>query len=229
MPSNDSLFHDISHAEAPILPLDWAIPFKAYCSLDLSIENKELNGIVISDPLACQRYIDSVLEKNGAQVAYGGYLEKRALYADSDRFSEGGARNIHLGVDFWCKAGTNVIAPLNATVHSFKNNSDKGNYGPTIILEHKSPVGAMFYTLYGHLSVQSLDGLYRGKPVKRGDVLAGLGTPDINVNYAPHLHFQLIVDLQGYNGDYPGVCSQEHVEFYRNNCPDPNLLLGFPE
>ncbi len=226
---NSPFFQDAFYGKKPILPLDVAIPLEKYCPLNLSVKNKELNDIAISDPIACQNYIDAVLKKNGARVAYGGYLEKRALYANSDRFSEGGPRNIHLGIDFWCEAGTKVIAPLNGTVHSFKNNSDKGNYGPTIILEHRSPIGTLFYTLYGHLSMESLDGLYRDKPIKRGNVLASLGTPDINVNYAPHLHFQLIIDLQGHYGDYPGVCSQEHLKFYQKNCPDPNHLLGFSE
>lgn len=209
----------------PIAILDSAIPILDYCPINLSFSNKDLDAFDITDPKSCQDYINQILLANGSQVAYGGYLEKRNLYSNSERFAEGAQRNIHLGMDFWCEAGTKVITPLNGVVHSFENNSDQGNYGPTIILEHKLS-DVICYSLYGHLSLKSLKGLYIGMPFNRGTVLATLGETAINVNYAPHLHFQLIHDIQGYAGDYPGVCSSSNLDFYQNNCPDPNLLLG---
>ena len=209
-----------------LLPLDGKIPVEKYCPIDLSVKNKDLTNVALSNPEACQRYIDLVLKRNNANVAYGGYLEKRNLYADTTRFSEGEVRDIHLGVDFWCKAGTKVMVPITGTVHSFKNNADRGNYGPTIILEHQLPNRERFYTLYGHLSVESLEVLHKGKPFKRGDVLGHLGTTDINVNYAPHLHFQLILDLEGHQGDYPGVCNDKKVGFYQQNCPNPLIFFN---
>lgn len=209
----------------PIQILDSAIPIEEYCTVDLSIKNPELESMEISKADECQQYIATVLKRNGAQVAYGGYLEQRNLYGSSKRFKGEEPRNIHLGMDFWCVAGTEVLSPLDGRVHSFANNSDYGNYGPTIILEHQYS-GFSFYTLYGHLSLDSLTNLYVGKSFARGDVLCKLGTPEINVGYAPHLHFQLILDLQDYAGDYPGVCSRGDLEFYKTNCPDPNLLLG---
>jgi murein DD-endopeptidase MepM/ murein hydrolase activator NlpD len=153
-------------------------------------------------------------------------LEKRNLYADKKGFNSNKEtqRNIHLGVDYWCAAGTKVLTPIQGKVHSFKDNAIVGDYGPTIILEHNL-AGERFYTLYGHLSRASLDSLYIGKTFTAGTVLGYLGTADINVNYAPHLHFQVIRDVQGNIGDYPGVCSQDNLAFYQENCPDPNLLL----
>ncbi|MEM8845731.1 MAG: peptidase M23, partial [Bacteroidota bacterium] len=67
--------------------------------------------------------------------------------------------------------------------------------------------------------------LKKGMHFKMGEELATLGAPEVNVNYAPHLHFQIIEDIQGYEGDYPGVCSQKELHFYKKNCPNPNLLL----
>jgi len=32
-------------------------------------------------------------------------------------------------------------------------------------------------------------------------------------------------DIEDYEGDYPGVCSQNNLAFYSANCPDPNLVL----
>ena len=206
--------------------LDGTLPLSAYTPIDLSTGNPELEGVDLEDPYTCQGYVDLVLERAGARVAFGGYLEHRNLYRGNTSFQAGEeARDIHLGVDFWTDAGTRVTAPLEGRVHSFKNNAAKGDYGPTIILEHRYQ-GLVFYTLYGHLSVESLIGLYPGKQIEKGEVLGTLGTPDINVNYAPHLHFQLILDLQGKEGDYPGVCRKSELGFYQANCPDPNILFS---
>ena len=129
-----------------------------------------------------------------------------------------------MGIDFWCKAETKVVVPIDGKVYGFKNNDDIGNYGPTIILEHQLS-DMVFYSLYGHLSIASLNDLYIGKQFKKGAILATLGATEINVNYAPHLHFQIIDKIDNYRGDYPGVCNSIDLEFYKTNCPDPNYLL----
>ena len=211
--------------QKPVSILGPGIPLSDYFPIDLSVSNKELSKVDITDPDRCEAYINQFLQANGGQVAYGGYLEVRNLYANKPSFSgKKNPRNIHLGVDFWARAGTTVITPLDGVVHSFRNNSNKGDYGPAIILEHHTPAEA-WYTLYGHLSLESLENLETGQFFKAGSVLGTLGTPDINVNYAPHLHFQLIRDIGPYLGDYPGVCTVDELEFYRNNCPDPCILL----
>lgn len=204
--------------------LDVTILLSEYTPLDLSINNIDLKTVDITNAKECQGYIDEVNYLNVSKVAYGGYLEKRSLYSNAQNFIGSTPRDIHLGIDFWCKAGTKVIAPIGGKVHSFKNNNTLFDYGPTIILEHKIDE-SRFYTLYGHLSVESLTGLQIGKVFARGDVLGTIGTPEVNVGYAPHLHFQLILDLQGYSGDYPGVCNEADLIFYSKNCPNPNLLL----
>ncbi len=210
----------------PISILDSEIRLKKYCSINLSDSNSDLASMVITDPMVCQKYIDSVLRMNNAVVAYGGYLEKRSIYNNKPGFiNVNNVRNIHLGIDFWSKAGTKVLAPISGMVHSFKNNKIAGDYGPTIILKH-CVKGFEFYTLYGHLSLESIANIKIGQEFKAGSTLATLGTSEINVNYAPHLHFQIVIDLEGNIGDYPGVCSEENLEFYKNNCPDPNLILN---
>ncbi|MFS4418293.1 peptidoglycan DD-metalloendopeptidase family protein [Maribacter sp. 2307ULW6-5] len=206
--------------------LDAGIPLSRYVPLDLSVDNRELAVVNITDPAACEAYVAQVLQENNGTVAYGGYLERRNLYRDKTQFGDGAgpARNIHLGVDFWCTAGTLVLAPLDGAVHSFQNNGGKGDYGPTLILEHRY-AGTSFFTLYGHLATASLEGLFVGKPFRAGEPLGALGTAKENGNYAPHLHFQLIWDMGDLRGDYPGVASQADLHFHRKNCPDPNLLL----
>ncbi|MEP2237204.1 MAG: peptidoglycan DD-metalloendopeptidase family protein [Maribacter sp.] len=215
-----------SYSAETICILDSAISASAYVTLDISKSNKDLINLDITDYTVCQAYIDNVLKSKQGVIAYGGYLEQRNLYSDKKGFTSDAQpiRNIHLGMDFWHAAGTKVMVPIDGSVHSFKNNTTIGDYGPTIILEHVLN-GITFYTLYGHLTLESLEGLYVGKDFKAGEVFATLGTPDINVNYAPHLHFQIIKDLEGNEGDYPGVCSEVRLSFYKENCPDPNVLL----
>ena len=124
----------------------------------------------------------------------------------------------------WIKAGTSVLAVLDGNVHSFQNNTSLGDYGPTIILQHEIE-NVFFYTLYGHLSLESIENLSIGQEFLKGEKLATLGNFPINGDYAPHLHFQIIKNIENYTGDYPGVCSENTLDYYLDNCPDPNLLL----
>lgn len=198
-----------------------------YVPLDLSIYNTELDSVEVSSSNALEIYIWNHLNANNAKVAFGGYLEHRDIYNRSDYFNADKPeeeRNIHLGLDLWIEAGTAVYAPLDGKIHSFKNNTNYGDYGPTIILEHHIE-NETFFTLYGHLSLESITTLEVGVEVKKGQKIATLGTAEVNGDYAPHLHFQIIKDIQNYEGDYPGVSNQLNLEFYKTNCPDPNLLL----
>lgn len=198
-----------------------------FVPIDMSADNRELDTLETSADF--EAYIRKFLDGNRAIAAFGGYLERRNLYRRSDLFEADAApRDIHLGVDIWAPAGTAVLAPLDGTIHSFDYNAGLGNYGPTIILHHKID-GLSFYTLYGHLDAESLEDLELGDIVKAGQTLAFLGEPFENGDYAPHLHFQVILDMEGASGDYPGVCAEADLTHYRANCPDPNLLLKLNE
>lgn len=207
--------------------LDKKFVKKDFVHVDLSGANKELNEIKIPSAVEYKKYIDKYVASKKAKVAFGGYNEKRNLYQQSVIFnddSKPSPREIHIGIDFWCDAGTAVLAALDGTVHSFQDNEGFGNYGPTIILEHNY-AEITFYTLYGHLSRKSLEKLAFGQIVEAGDKIAILGSSKVNGDYAPHLHFQVIDDLQGFSGDYPGVVASQDLDSYLKNCPDPNLLL----
>lgn len=200
---------------------------KDFVALDLSSSNQQLDINILQDPEAHHQQIQQFLTANKAKVAYGGYLEQRKLYDRSDYFQAENLedkRNIHLGIDLWCEVGTEVLSPLDGVVHSFQENINFGDYGPTLILKHELR-DHLFYTLYGHLSRESLQGKVMGQQVLAGEMIARLGSPKVNGEYAPHLHFQIIKDVQGKRGDYPGVASRSQLEFYKENCPDPNLLL----
>ena len=168
---------------------------------------------------------DAVLAKG---LLVGGYDEERAIYSGPVFEAPGGAepRTIHLGIDLFDAARTPVFAPLAGRVHSFQDNANPKDYGPTIILEHEVTSELIFYTLYGHLSRDSLHGLFVGKPVAAGEEVARLGEAAVNGDWPPHLHFQLILDMQGKRGDYPGVFKKSEREQWKQICPDPAPLLG---
>lgn len=210
----------------PIRVLDPTLDASKYVPMDLSESNDALNSIDVSSASKLGAYVDSFISNHKAQVAYGGYLEVRTIYKRSRHFNNQAEqeRNIHIGIDLWCPAETPIYAPFTGVVHSFKNNTNYGDYGPTIILKHAIE-GVEFYTLYGHLSKLSIESLKEGQLVSGGEKFAILGDDTENGHYPPHLHFQIIKDLQGLKGDYRGVCSAKDLEFYKMNCPDPNLLL----
>lgn len=159
------------------------------------------------------------------QVCFGGYLEKRNIYRDSAGFMDAEPRDIHLGIDIWLPAGTAVLAPLDGFVHSFANNPAYKDYGPTLILQHEVQ-GRAFHTLYGHLSLADLPQWKKGARVAAGGLIGHIGGRDENGGWPSHLHFQQILDMQGLEGDYPGVCAASQLDAYRNNCPDPRWMLG---
>ena len=198
-----------------------------YVPIDLSVNNSNLKSVNISSSKDLETYISKHIKSQKAKIAYGGYIEKRGIYNRSSHFNQDNPdteRNIHLGVDLWIEANTPIYAPLDGELHSFKDNSGYGNYGPTLIIKHTFEE-IKFYTLYGHLSLESLVDKNVGQTIKRGQQIAKLGSAKVNGDYPPHLHFQIIKDIQHYLGDYPGVSSEQGLKFYKENCPNPNLLL----
>ncbi|MDE1207976.1 peptidoglycan DD-metalloendopeptidase family protein [Tenacibaculum larymnensis] len=216
-------------SQKPLHVVDTSIPFSEYIPISIAASNEELS-FDVSSSKEWEAYLENYFSKHKKKVAFGGYLEVRDIYSRSEHFnklSEENQRNIHLGIDLWCDAGTDILAVLDGEIHSFKNNLNYGDYGPTIIVKH-SIEGNEFYSLYGHLSLESLEDLSVGTKVKKGEKIGTLGDSSVNGDYAPHLHFQIMIDIEDYKGDYPGVSSKKSLGFYKENCPNPNLLLKLP-
>ncbi|MDT0644413.1 peptidoglycan DD-metalloendopeptidase family protein [Zunongwangia sp. F363] len=199
-----------------------------FVPIDLSENNPELMKLEMLSSEAFSVFLNNSLRSAGKKAAFGGYNEVRNLYKRSRLFNKNVDeflnRNIHIGLDIWAAEGTEVLAVLEGKIHSFRDNANFGDYGPTIILEHEKD-GRKFYTLYGHLSRKSLEGLKEGRKVAQSEKIAELGKPSENGDYAPHLHFQVMEDLMGNIGDFPGVTSKKELDLFLQNCPDPNLLL----
>jgi murein DD-endopeptidase MepM/ murein hydrolase activator NlpD len=208
---------------APVVPVDTATRFAA---LDFTETNTALTGALLNDTAAFSAYITQTLQRERATYGIGGYAEHRTIYSRSAVFDSGDEpRRLHLGTDIWGLVGTPVYAPLRATVHSFAFNDAFGDYGATLILRHT--LGSLvFHTLYGHLSLASIQNIREGETVEQGDRIGTFGEPHENGHWPPHLHFQIIIDLTGYKGDYPGVCRFSERESYLSNSPNPDLILN---
>ncbi len=208
----------------PVVPVE-LLRDRVY-RFDFTVDNEDIVKINLADKDSFSKYIADKLHEHNAKAGAGGYNEDRLIYKRSMLFGkEGDTRSIHLGMDIWCGSETPVFTPYGGVVHSFKNNQHFGDYGPTIILTHQLE-GLTFHTLFGHLSASSLKDLFIGKPFRGGEQIGAVGNYEENGNWPPHLHFQIILDMEGLTGDYPGVCKQIDREYYLSNCPDPNLILG---
>ncbi|WP_375417808.1 peptidoglycan DD-metalloendopeptidase family protein [uncultured Hymenobacter sp.] len=207
----------------PVLPVDLRGPDVA--QLDFSAQNPLLTSANLHDTAVFAEVVAAMLRAQNARIGIGGYLEDRVIYRRSPGlFGAGEARTLHLGVDVWLPAGTPVMAPLPARVHSRADNAGFGNYGPTVILEHELQ-GIVFYSLYGHLARNGGVWLRPGQQISQGEAFAAVGPPPENGDWPPHLHFQLITDMQGRQGDFPGVAPLSERAAWAALCPDPNLLL----
>lgn len=220
-----------AHDYYPVVPLNKSTD--KIVALDLSAGNTFFNESVYSDPGIFSAFIENERMKNHATYLIGGYKEKREMYRRSNLFDKNVAdevfptdepRSLHLGIDIWAAAGTKVSAPLGGMIHSFAYNNNFGDYGATIILQHQLNT-LNFYTLYGHLSLNDLGEKRVGQFITRGENFAHFGPWEENGNWPSHLHFQIILDMRNYVGDYPGVCKMSEATFYLANCPDPNLML----
>lgn len=222
MPTLETLFSKLKNVKV----IDDSITYSQYIPIDLSISNLDLSEIDMKNSKDFETYIENHIEKNQAKVAFGGYNEERNLYKQTSLFDDDQAdeRNIHIGMDLWIKAKTPIVAALDGKVYGFDYNAGAGNYGPTIILEHTLE-NEIFYTLYGHLSVESIENIEIGTFFKKVQQLATVGDSSVNGGYSPHLHFQIIKNIEDNFSDYPGVCSKKDLDYYLENCPNPNLLL----
>ncbi|MEZ4883265.1 MAG: aminotransferase class III-fold pyridoxal phosphate-dependent enzyme [Chitinophagales bacterium] len=198
---------------------------------DLSVGSLQLgNNPNFEDAQLFDRRVQQLLVEANANVGIGRYNEIRPIYTTDSYLVEGDNgpqwRSVHMGLDIFMDAETPIFAPLDGTIHSFQNNDADRDYGPTIILEHRVSEDLTFYTLYGHLSLDSLEGLQEGQKVWKGQQICKIGPIPINGNWPPHLHFQVILDMLGKKGDFEGVVFPHHRTIYKSLCPDPNLLSG---
>jgi hypothetical protein len=135
---------------------------------DLSVGSMLLSGDSAqnnAEPLT--RRLFECMREQGAAIGVNGYDEARVFYtspAFAGKKPLDETRTIHMAIDLTLPAGAPIYAPLAGVVHGFEEATDRLDYGPVIVLKHDAD-GVPFYTLYGHLSRESLAGLHIGKSI----------------------------------------------------------------
>jgi 4-aminobutyrate aminotransferase-like enzyme/Ser/Thr protein kinase RdoA (MazF antagonist) len=175
------------------------------------------------------RFENIINDYTNGRFGLGRYLEPRMIYT-ADQFGASEAfsaerRTLHLGVDFMGPVGTPVHAVLPGRVHILEYLPADLDYGYLVVLEHTTDDGDTFYTLYGHLSDESMCTLKVGQRVKLGQRIGSFGAPDVNGKWPSHLHFQIILDLIDMGRDFPGVGYVSQQRVWASLSPDPNIVL----
>lgn len=201
--------------------------------LDLSVGSTFLGANpTTSDPADLTAAIHSELQKTSARVAVGRYDEARLLYSApqfaASKNPTDERRTVHLGIDLFVEPGTPLRAPLAGTIHLLRNNASPLDYGPLVVLRHNTDSGEEFFTLYGHLTESTLHKLRVGQSIAQGEEFAQVGNVQENGGWAPHVHFQIILDLLDRGADFPGVARASERALWKALSPDPNVLLEIP-
>ena len=228
--SNEKRFQNwVSENNFQLTDLFSTIQKNEIIPLDLSVSSKWIGHQEEFNDLDFFEYkINKLQAKNPSKIIAGGYLEPRPLYTSTDFDTIGNngreSRTIHLGVDFWLPPQTPIHALFNGEVVVCFNNTGNKLYGGLIILKHTIK-NLSFYTLYGHLSAESVSNKKVGDTIKKGNCIGYLGNREENGNWVPHLHFQILLSLLDFKNDFPGVANFIEIDVWKSICPDPNLLF----
>lgn len=197
----------------------------------LSVENSTSPRNPFDLPLAEAAVIGQEFDTGAVWLGY--YNEPRLIYT-APAFRRGpwkasNRRTVHLAVDAFTQADTELHAPLAGVVHTIENRTDHLDYGGVVILQHTTPDGADFYTLYGHLNPDICKRLQVGQLIAKGEVFARLGDVTQSGGWAPHVHFQLALTTDGMGQDWPGVADPDELTLWNALCPNPAALLNLPD
>lgn len=177
---------------------------------------------------AFDAYCDDKISNDESEYGIGRYGEKRVIYK-GDAFQLAAPqqrRDIHIGIDVFALAGEPVHAPLPGRVAYLYDDAVAFGFGPTILLEHQTDEGIVFWTLYGHLTRALFNRLKVGQAIAAGEIFASFGARSENGEWPPHLHFQIVTDHLGLEGRMHGVGSDVSWDVWRAVSPDPSVFFG---
>lgn len=202
-------------------------------NLDLSVSSKwighqhDLNDLELFD-----YKVNKLQKEYPDRIIAGGYLEPRAVYTNSayDKIGNNGkeSRTIHLGIDFWLPEDIALHALFDGEIVTSIHHNEHKDYGGLITIKH-SIKDFEFFTLYGHLSATSIEHIKAGDQIKKGETIGHLGKYTENGNWAPHLHFQILLSLLDQKNNFPGVAYPNQTDVWKSLCPDPNLIFNSKE
>ena len=181
-------------------------------------------------PDEAERLWRAIAEQDGVELGIGPWGEERPVYS-SDAFQSVFApdqrRSLHLGLDLFAPAGSNVRTPLDGIVVDLFETDVPLDYGHAVLLRH-APDGLVFYSLWGHLSAQTVRDRRIGDRLRAGDVIGQLGDTHENGNWQPHVHIQLITYEPERAADVIGAGEGSYREVWRDLFPDPMHFVGLP-
>ncbi|MBO6893090.1 MAG: aminotransferase class III-fold pyridoxal phosphate-dependent enzyme [Roseibium sp.] len=217
-----------AHTFSPVVKPDVSSPRTV--TYDFSSRSPDAAELATFDGLEFDAYCERAIQEAGADFGLGVYGEDRTVYK-SDAFEMGSAsirRSVHLGIDIFNPDFEPVHAPISGRVAFFHDDNVDNGFGPTVLLEHETDDGVVFWTLYGHLSRRSCAKLEIGQTVEAGEAFAEFGQRSENGAWPPHLHFQIVTDHLGLEARMHGVGVRAQWPVWRDISPDPSVVLGLP-
>ncbi|MEE1654916.1 aminotransferase class III-fold pyridoxal phosphate-dependent enzyme [Microvirga sp. CF3062] len=181
------------------------------------------------DNAGADRAYADLVRKHGFTLGLGPWGERRIIYTApffESVLAEGTRRNVHLGLDIFAPAGTEMFTPLAATVVAATINPEPQDYGGLILLEHEPEPGLRFWTLWGHLDHASARDRHVGERLEAGAFVARLGDYAENGGWAPHVHLQLSTVPYEDVGIIPGVGEEAFVAVWEDLYPRPYDFAG---
>jgi 4-aminobutyrate aminotransferase-like enzyme/Ser/Thr protein kinase RdoA (MazF antagonist) len=176
-----------------------------------------------------ERAYAELVREHGFTLGLGPWGERRIIYTApffESVLAEGKRRNVHLGLDIFAPAGTEMFTPLAATVVATTINPDPQDYGGLILLEHEPEPGLRFWTLWGHLDHASARERRIGERLEAGALVARLGDYAENGGWVPHIHLQLITVPYEDLSIIPGVGEEAFVPVWEDLYPRPYDFAG---
>jgi 4-aminobutyrate aminotransferase-like enzyme/Ser/Thr protein kinase RdoA (MazF antagonist) len=164
-------------------------------------------------------------------LGLGPWGEDRPVYtaeAFHSNLLDGARRSLHLGLDLFAPAGTNIRAPVAGKVADIYVSTIPQDYGHAVLLEHRPEPGITFYSLWGHLSAATAAALKIGDAVPFGAVFAQMGKPNENGGWQPHVHVQLLTYRPAKAADVIGAGEPGYRAVWSELFPDPATFCGIP-
>ncbi|MGF9763187.1 aminotransferase class III-fold pyridoxal phosphate-dependent enzyme [Microvirga sp. 0TCS3.31] len=181
------------------------------------------------DNASADRAYAELAQKHGFTLGMGPWGERRVIYTApffESVLAAGKRRNVHLGLDIFAPAGTEMFTPLAATVVAATINPEPQDYGGLILLEHEPEPGLRFWTLWGHLDHASVRERRAGERLDVGSFVARLGDYAENGGWVPHVHLQLITVPYEDVSIIPGVGEEAFVTVWEDLYPRPYDFAG---
>jgi len=192
--------------------------------LDFSDTSELVQSGVMDDQAGFQAWLANEIPSKGHEWGLSDYLEYRGeVLKDVPQMAKDG-RFYHLGIDIIVDKDTPLYAPLPAVVEKSGHEDGEGNYGGYVLLKHSFGGVEPFYSLFGHLKLDSLP--KEGKRFGAGEIFAETGDFHENGGWFYHTHMQIITE-EGLKNGYldKGYCSEYDLKDMEKFCPNPIPLL----